>query len=125
MWVFINKAGFYSAVEDKNDSSRVIVRARCRQHAEALADATGGQVEWSPASDYCARVVMSKATWAAFLAVAALGIQYHNVKATLPGDDDAYHDAMMTTWRSLNDYQIKTEKVGKYMKSFHLTGRKR
>ena len=124
MWVFINKAGFFSAVEDTNNPQQVIVRARCRAHAENLADATGGTVQWTPDADYCARVSMTKATWASFLAVAGLGIDYHNCKNELVGDDDAYHIAMFEVWEALNNYQGEKEGVGLYVKKKRLPRRK-
>jgi len=116
MWVVL-KQGFFSAVEHHDSPQQVVVRARCRQHAENLAAATGGKVQWTPDADYCARVTMSKATWADFLKAAALDISYANVKDSLSGGDAAYHHAMVACWAALNDFQCEREGVGAYVQS--------
>ena len=119
MWVFVNKAGFFSAVENHTNRNQVIVRARCRQHAEALAARTKAVVEWTPDSDYCARVVLGKEVWAHFLSEAALAICYNNVKGAIAGDDDAFRDAMYECWASMNDFQGEREGVGAYLGKSH------
>jgi len=84
-----------------------------------------GPVKFMTDADYCARVTMSKATWADFLKAAALDISHANVKATLPGDDDAYHDAMLRCWSALNYFQCEIEGVGLYVDKSHLPRRRR
>jgi len=119
MWVFVNNAGFYSAVENHADRQQVIVRARCRQHADALATKTKGVVEWTPDSDYCARVILNKQVWADFLADAALAICYNNVKGAIARDDDAFRDSMYECWAAMNDFQGEREGVGAYVGKSH------
>ena len=119
MWVFVNNAGFFSAVENHNDRLQVIVRARCRKHADVLAAKTKGTVEWTPDSDYCARVVLRKEVWADFLAEAALAISYNAVKSTIAHDDDAFRDAMYECWAAMNDFQGEREGVGAYVGKSH------
>ena len=120
MWVFVKDAGFFSAVENHADRLQVIVRARGRQHAETLATKTKAVVEWTPDSDYCARVVMPKVTWADFLSDAALGISYNNVKGAIANDDDVFREAMFMCWAAMNDFQREREKVGAYSDKSHL-----
>ena len=123
MWVFVKDAGFFSAVENHADRLQVIVRARCRQHAEALAAKTKAEMEWTPDSDYCARVIFPKTTWADFLSDAALGICYNNVKGAIANDDDAFREAMFICWAAMNDFQREREGVGAYSDKSHLPNR--
>lgn len=73
MWVFTT-AGYWSAVQDRNDSTLLSVRTRDRQSAEALADGVelvcGVErplVRTGEGTDYPYRLTMSKADFAAYL----------------------------------------------------------
>lgn len=117
MWLWCEK-GFFSAVQHRDKPQLVIVRARCRQHAEALADTLGIDrtgIIFTPDADYCCRIILTKATWGAFLKTAGEGIDYDNVKGNLGKNDHAYHDAMMRCWSAMNDFQGETEGVGRYV----------
>jgi len=63
-------------------------------------------------ADLLCEVVLDKATWADYLGDAALKINYDNVKATLPGDNERYHIAMFECWSAMNDYQGEIKGVG-------------
>lgn len=79
MWVMTTE-GFYSAVEDRDDSDAVLVRSRVREDAERLAEAVGGTVLETPDADYAFRVRVAKVDWERYLTDAATEIDYDNFK---------------------------------------------
>lgn len=79
MWV-LTADGFFSAVEDRDDHSRVFIRGRARGDAQRLADALGATIMETPSADYRFRVRVSKAAWSSYVAACAGGIDYDNFK---------------------------------------------
>jgi hypothetical protein len=80
MWVFTDE-GFYSAVEDWNDDSRVWVRARDEGDIVKLAMRfSDAEVVHTPGRDYAYRVHLTKAQWGRFMLDKSLGIDYGNYK---------------------------------------------
>ena len=94
MWVF-TKYGFYSVVCARQgdgshgqpvDLSRVMVRARLREHLDALKarfpERLGDcEVKEFNGSDYACRIFVDKAHWSALMALLADDIDYDNFKS--------------------------------------------
>lgn len=109
MWIF-TKIGFFSAVSAmKNgevDYTRVVVRARNREHLVNLNDILGtkaSKISTSKNTDYPCRIILSKEVWAQICKTLAEGIDYTNFKGAI--DDHIYHDALMRVWSEMRDYQ--------------------
>jgi hypothetical protein len=89
MWI-INEDGFFSAVEDWNDSSRIYVRGRSRTDLETFIEVVVALPEnsyWTPElthtpnNDYAWRVHTPREFWVAYLAAKANGLDYGNFKS--------------------------------------------
>ena len=104
MWIF-TETGFVSAVVDRNEPSRLSVRARDRESLDGLVAATDQQVVSTPGGDYPYRIFVSPGAFAQWVAEASWAIDYDNFKnqvARTRGYDyvHALHDvwaAMRTT----------------------------
>ena len=80
MWV-LTTHGFFSAVENRDDPSQVMVRARVREDLESLcAQLDGPEPVYGQGTDYPWRTFVSKEEWAQWLAGAAREIEYDNFK---------------------------------------------
>ena len=88
MWVF-NSQGFFSAVENRNDHSTVIVRARSEDDMLRLGERLGLETTHTPTADYPYRLTVSKADWSNYLAQQALEIDYPNFKDAMAESFDA------------------------------------
>ena len=111
MWVF-TKIGFFSAVEHKARRGCIIVRARRREHLEALADKTGvsWKIESTPERDYPFRAEMSSASWALVLSTLAREIDYPNFKdAAKKGHSKHWREALLDVWGVMVNWQRKEE----------------
>jgi hypothetical protein len=93
MWICFND-GFISAVEDKGDRSRLMVRARRREHLETIVP--GRKIIVTPDRDYRYRVLISKDDYADAVAARVRGIDYGNFKNSV-GDGDL-HDVYARFW---------------------------
>lgn len=111
MWV-MTEDGFYSAVQDTNNSDRVYVRARSREDIDRLRriiGKTAGRVITDMGYDYPVRLWLTKADWANYLQNAASDITYPNFK-------DAVYDVNPTraktygrVWGVLLDIENENE----------------
>jgi hypothetical protein len=128
MWLF-TKYGFYSAVCARQgdgghgqpvDENRVMVRARLRQHLEALKtrfpDVLGdAEIREFLGTDYAYRIFVKKRSWATVAAELADEIAYDNFKAEVAqgsaGDD--YEAALHDVWSVMNRLQKRAQKPGK------------
>lgn len=115
MWIF-NRDGFFSAVEDKDNSEVIMVRARVREDLETLIDRLEGLdyagedmpkpeiLEWA-GTDYGYRIFIPRVVWASYLQLSGQELDYTNFKAanTAPGTfrSAAYHDV----WSRLRQWQ--------------------
>ena len=115
MWVF-TPYGFFSAVEDRDDSERVLVRARVREHLAALISLHKAIIKRqlfvsdiveTPSADYPFRLYVPKGLWAKLTAAMALEIDYDNFKSACPAGD--YHDALISVWYAMRRMQSKVE----------------
>ena len=106
MWLFTTD-GFYSAVTVPEAPDTVVVRARAREDALHLIEATGrGSLVETPHSDYRFRVCLPQAMWAAYVAAAAEAIDYPNFKAAIAerqGADRAH--AYGAVWAAMFAFQ--------------------
>jgi|SRR5450432_4578212 len=101
MWLCFND-GFLSAVADKNDPTRLMVRARRKkdllnvfgEHVEILKDA---------GSDYRWRTFVDRKAFAALVASRVEKINYPNFKNSV-GDHDL-HNLYLDFWTKHNRYQ--------------------
>jgi hypothetical protein len=113
MWVF-SKYGMFSAVIDKRDNDKLVVRSRHRRHLEMLLyrfDSTfvhGGKppvIEEAVGTDYPYRIVVAKDQWADMLFAMGNEISYTNFKnmsesrVRLLGR--SYVDALHEIWQAL------------------------
>jgi hypothetical protein len=123
MWVF-TKYGFYSVVCARQgdgrrgqpvDASRLMVRARVREHLEALkarfpdllADC---EIQKFAGSDYACRLFVEKAKWGEVASLLTDDIDYDNFKsevATHQGVAGArYEDALHDVWSVMRLIQL-------------------
>ena len=123
MWLF-TKHGFYSVVCARKgnggygqpiDESRLMVRARLRQHLETLktrfpvllGDAA---IQVFPGSDYAFRIFVPKTAWATIAAELAAEISYDNFKSEVArgsaGDD--YEAALHDVWSVMDRLQRRS-----------------
>ncbi|MGE3550054.1 MAG: hypothetical protein AB7I29_09190 [Geobacter sp.] len=103
MWVFTNK-GFVSIVQHYQDPDTLLVRARKRQHLEALFPGYEVQ-ETLTGKDYWYRVFTRRGDVARIIADQVQGIDYGNYKGSIPPSEQAYHDACSAVWGVMYDYQ--------------------
>ena len=109
MWIF-NKHGFFSAVEHRDDNSKVMVRARAKsdiEHLESvLFDYHGEKVESShtPEGDYHYRLTVSKKVWGEYLTKTADELDYDNFKNSVHGEYDR-DSAYMGVWSAMYGFQ--------------------
>ncbi len=110
MWVH-TLDGFYSAVEDNNDTSMVAVRARVEGDLVRLIEAAQWPTDIIETfdSDYRYRVIIPKAIFGEYVMTAAEEISYGNfkdaAKKSLPGRERA----LMGVWSAL--YELQPEAV--------------
>lgn len=119
MWVFTT-GGFVSAVQDKKDPDRVVIRARDKQSLETLLEGVTlagaaaeqdpelhdaelyrvGEITTGEGTDYRWRTRLSKATFAIWLQYEVMNyLGYTNFKDALtPARGKKYHDAAMNVW---------------------------
>ena len=101
MWLCFND-GFLSAVADKNDPTRLKVRARRKKD---LLNVFGQNVEIikDAGSDYRWRTFVDRKAFAALVAARVEKINYPNFKNSV-GDHDL-HDLYLDFWTKHNRYQ--------------------
>jgi len=122
MWVF-TKYGFYSVVCARQgdgghgrpvDVSRVMVRARVREHLDALKarfpDLVGDcDIQEFAGSDYACRIFVHKSTWNTVISLLADDIDYDNFKSEVARHQGAagaaYEHALHDVWAVMNQLQ--------------------
>ena len=105
MWICFND-GFVSAVQDRGDARRLVVRARRKEHLEVLFPASEGFKIITAApftSDYKYRVFVSKVDFARIVTERIMNISYDNFKNSVK--DDRLHDLYGDFWELHNQYQ--------------------
>lgn len=120
MWLF-TKYGFYSVVCARQgdggygqpiDESRLMVRARLRQHLKALqtrfpAVLGDAEILVFPGSDYAFRIFVPKTAWVTVAAELTDEIAYDNFKAEVARGDagQSYEAALHDVWSVMNRLQ--------------------
>jgi len=110
MWIFTPN-GFFSAVEHRDDSSKIMVRCRAKAHARRLVEIVSSFsdrekpsiVETPYPADYHWRVTITRQDWAQFVAWSALGIDYVNFKNEVARhpQPDGFMIALHRVWSEL------------------------
>lgn len=99
MWT-MTRRGFYSVVAHRDDSARVLVRARCERDIRALRDLLpDAEPTTTPDADYLWRLECSREQWSGAVAKMATEIDYPNFKAAIT--DKAHHRAYLNVWYDL------------------------
>jgi hypothetical protein len=110
MWLF-TKIGFFSVVKcDDRKPLCVTVRARVREHLEALGvefrakfKSDAFQIIENPTADYRYRAFMTRCQWSRLARRLSCAIDYGNFKSAVePG---RYHDAMYAVWTTMRRLQ--------------------
>ena len=111
MWLF-TPDGFFSAVQHKDDPSKIMIRTRSRIHAQHLVDACpeGSKpplVETPPPADYRFRITVSRETWITLVASFAADIDYVNFKneAAKHKHPSGFMSALHSVWSKLLGFQ--------------------
>ena len=120
MWLF-TKYGFYSVVCARRgdggygqpiDENRLMVRARVRDHLDALRKRFPDLLENAairayPGSDYAFRIFVAKSDWVAAMAALTEEIAYDNFKAEVArgGAGDDYEAALHDVWSVMHRLQ--------------------
>ncbi|MGB0873678.1 MAG: hypothetical protein ACPGSE_00345 [Synechococcus sp.] len=112
MWIFLPD-GFLSVVADNDDpnSSRLLVRARKREHLTRVFP--GCKVLTMMGSDYGFRAWIDRQHVATTMARRLEDLAYGNFKNEV--EDDHYHDACLGVWQEMRDFQDRSpndRKVG-------------
>ncbi len=101
VWV-MTEDGFFSAVEDRVDDTRVFVRSRSKVDLESLLLAIiappGVVPVASPGADYEWRVRLSKEDWARYVAGAAEDVDYDNFKSRIGVVNPARAKTYSSVW---------------------------
>ena len=112
MWMFC-KSGFFSAVLDRDDPDRMLVRARFEGDLERLLsdmpDGASVQVMRTPDADYPFRAFIRKSDWETAVLAEAEDIDYTNFKNRVhdgTGRDAAY----MAVWSAMRRHQDLTSR---------------
>lgn len=100
MWIFTTK-GFISVVASKEAVDTLNVRARNKEHLQALLP--DAEVISLPGHDYKFRAFISTARFAELMAELASSIDYSNFKNAI--HDNAYHHACEDVWAAMYKYQ--------------------
>jgi len=122
MWLF-TKYGFYSAVCARQGDGghgqlvapdRIMVRARVRNHLEALRKRFAGilgdcEIRELPGSDYAFRIFVDKPAWSQVLVGLNEELDYDNFKAEVANvqgrEGAAYEQALHEVWSVMHRLQ--------------------
>jgi len=111
MWIFF-LGGFVSAVVHRHDSSRVIVRAREREHLEGFLDREPGthetrHIKETPGADYRYRAIMPRVQFARTLSTIALSMEATNFKDSVAeaGAPRRWLSVLSKVWTVLWNFQ--------------------
>lgn len=107
MWICMNDA-FLSAVQDRDASDRLIVRARAREH---IVRTFGEEPEETPDADYRWRISILKRDFAEVVADRVENIDYPNFKNSVK--DRRLHAMYDTWWYDHRAYQEAERKPAK------------
>lgn len=105
MWLMTTR-GFFSAVQHREDPTRILVRARCEEDIRNLADLIDAEPWALMRSDYEWRLECSAAEWMTAVAKLALEIDYDNFKnAVKEAQGQKRANVYMRVWGALLDLE--------------------
>jgi len=105
MWLFTSR-GFVSVVQDRDNNDNLLVRARVRDHLQALLPQA--IVTETLDSDYRYRVNVKKKIVAKLFADQVDAICYPNFKDSIVDPD--YHSACLKVWGVMNGLQAGSDR---------------
>ena len=105
MWLAFNDA-FISAVEDRNDPTRLVVRARNPEHLKGLFPSH--DIVVTPKADYIARAFVTREEFTRVLVERVAEIRYDNFKASVT--DERLHRLYENMWYLHHAYQENSSK---------------
>lgn len=104
MWIFLND-GFFSIVEDQNDSDRLVVRARNKDDIPTVFGVKPGRVIETRHRDYRYRIFLDRETVAKVIQEEVMSINYGNFKDSIAKDDKERKNAYTGVWSEMYQYQ--------------------
>lgn len=104
MWVMLNDAMF-SIVEDRNDSTQLVVRARREGDIEKVFKVPQEDVFENDTSDYRFRIWVDRDRVEEVISDEVRRIDYTNFKDSV--GDDELHDAYVKVWTAMFNMQEK------------------
>lgn len=107
MWIFTPQ-GFISAVADRNNPEKIVVRARNPDHLRTMFP--DEVISETNQGDYPARVFIDRGRFAGWLYVQAYDLDYTNFKDAIPEDAPAYHDACVGVWAQMHDIEPERQR---------------
>ena len=102
MWIALNNS-FLSIVENRNNSSELLVRARVKGDIERIFPETETFEDLS--ADYRYRALIKRDLVAKALASQVSEINYDNFKNSISKDEYQRHDAYLKVWGDLRALQ--------------------
>ena len=102
MWVMLNDA-FLSIVENRNNKSELLVRARVKGDLERVFTNVDTFVD--DAADYKYRAFIAREVVEKVIASKVADINYPNFKGSVSSEDHKRHNAYMRVWSEMNKIQ--------------------
>lgn len=107
MWLMTTR-GFYSAVQHRDEPTKVLVRARCEEDIRNLADLIDAEPYPLSRSDYEWRLECQLAEWTKAVALMTMEIDYPNFKnAVKKKQGQKRADIYMRVWSALLSLEPK------------------
>lgn len=101
MWLMTTR-GFYSAVQHREDPTKILVRARCEEDIRALSDLIDAEPFPLTRSDYEWRLECSLAEWTFAVCSMSLEIDYPNFKNAVKARQGSKRSGVyMKVWSAL------------------------
>ncbi len=104
MWICLNNA-FISAVQHRCKPNHLMVRARRREHLDAVFP--GAEIIETPTADYCWRVEVTKNAFKKAVNNSIDSIDYDNLKNSV--EDHDLHEAYSQVWGVMHRLQYIDE----------------
>jgi hypothetical protein len=105
MWIFLNNA-FFSIVENRNDSSELLVRSRIREDLSNTFGLNHEIIEMED-SDYRFRMFLNREYVASVLLENAMNINYDNFKDSIPEEDEDRSYYYTRVWQVMHEWQTE------------------
>ncbi len=110
------KNSFVSVVNDKDDQTKVHVRARSRKCLESLFEGQSVKILTDAKADYVYRVVTDKVAFSNIIQSAIVGIDYPDFKSNIK--NSKRHTFYSEVWRIMLRFKNSKDLPSKYLKDF-------